>query len=48
LADQIRSIVETIKTRAEPKVTGVDGKKALALALSIIDQIKRNRGNVSS
>lgn len=41
LADQIRSFVETIKTRAEPKVTGVDGKKALAVALSIIDQIKR-------
>jgi predicted dehydrogenase len=41
LADQIRSFVETIKTRAEPKVTGVDGRKALAVALSIIDQIKR-------
>jgi predicted dehydrogenase len=48
LADQIRSFVETIKKKTEPKVTGVDGKKALALALSIIDQIKRNRGNVSS
>jgi predicted dehydrogenase len=48
LADQIRSFVETIKKKTEPKVTGVDGKKALALALSIIDQIKRNMGNVSS
>jgi predicted dehydrogenase len=43
LADQIRSFVESIKTRTEPKVTGVDGKKALAVALSIIDQIKRNK-----
>jgi len=43
LADQIRSFVESIKTRSEPKVTGVDGKKALAVALSIIDQIKRNK-----
>ena len=42
LADQIRSFVESIKTRTEPRVTGVDGKKALAVALSIVDQIKRN------
>ena len=41
LADQIRSFVESIKTMTEPKVTGVDGKNALALALSIIDRIKR-------
>jgi len=43
LADQIRSFIESIKTRTEPQVTGVDGKKALAVALSIIDQIKRNK-----
>jgi predicted dehydrogenase len=43
LADQIRSFVESIKTKTEPRVTGVDGKKALAVALSIIDQIKRNK-----
>lgn len=47
LADQIRSFVETIKTRAEPKVTGVDGRKALAVALSIIDQIKRRTKGLS-
>jgi len=47
LADQIRSFIETIKTGAEPKVTGVDGKKALAVALSIIDQLKRKQGYVS-
>ena len=42
LADQIRSFVESIRTMTEPRVTGVDGKNALAVALSIIDQIKRN------
>ncbi len=40
LADQIRSFVEAIKGGTEPKVTGVDGKRALAVALCIIDQIK--------
>ena len=43
LADQIRSFVESIKTMTEPKVTGVEGKNALAVALSIIDQIRRNQ-----
>jgi len=40
LADQIRSFVEAIRKGAEPKVSGVDGKNALAVALSIINQIK--------
>jgi predicted dehydrogenase len=40
LADQIRSFVEAIKKGTEPKVSGVDGKNALAVALSIINQIK--------
>jgi len=40
LADQIRSFVEAIRKGTEPKVSGVDGKNALAVALSIIDQIK--------
>ncbi len=48
LADQIRSFVEAIKRGMEPKVSGVDGKKALAVSLSIINQIKRKRSNVSS
>jgi predicted dehydrogenase len=43
LADQIRSFVEAIKTKTEPKVTGLDGKKALEVALSIIDQIRKNK-----
>ena len=41
LADQIRSFVEAIKRGTEPKVSGVDGKRALVVALSIIDQIER-------
>jgi len=41
LADQIRSFVGAIANGSEPNVSGVDGKKALAVALSIIDQIKR-------
>ena len=41
LADQIKSFVGAIRNGTEPKVSGDDGKKALAVALSIIDQIKR-------
>jgi len=41
LADQIRSFVESIKNSTEPRVTGLDGKKALSVALSIIEQIQR-------
>jgi len=40
LADQLRSFVEAMKNGTEPKVSGLDGKKALAVALSITDQIK--------
>jgi predicted dehydrogenase len=41
LADQIRSFVEAIRNGTAPKVSGDDGKKVLAVALSIIDQINR-------
>lgn len=41
LADQIRSFVEAMANGSEPNVSGVDGKKALAVALSINNQIKR-------
>lgn len=40
LADQIKSFVGSIINGREPKVSGVDGKRALAVALSIVDQIK--------
>jgi predicted dehydrogenase len=39
LADQLRSFVEAIRNGTEPRVSGLDGKKALAVALSITDQI---------
>jgi predicted dehydrogenase len=41
LADQIRSFVEAISKGTEPRVTGADGRRALAVSLSIIDQITR-------
>ena len=47
LADQIRSFVEAIRKGTEPKVSGVDGKNALAVALSIIDQIKGKTKTIS-
>lgn len=47
LADQIRSFVGAIKSGSEPKVSGVDGKKALAVALCIIDEIKRKSKTLS-
>jgi len=47
LADEIRSFVEAIRKGTEPKVSGVDGKNALAVALSIIDKIKGKRKTIS-
>jgi predicted dehydrogenase len=40
LGDQIKSFVGSIIDGREPQVSGVDGKRALAVALSIVDQIK--------
>jgi predicted dehydrogenase len=39
LADQLSSFVKAIKKGTEPKVSGVDGKRALAVSLAIIEQI---------
>ncbi len=39
LADQIRSFMESIRGKKEPRVPGTEGRKALAVALSIIDRI---------
>lgn len=41
LADQLSSFVKAIKKGTEPKVSGLDGKRALAVSLSIIEQITR-------
>jgi len=46
LADQIKSFVECIKKGREPEVSGDDGRRALAVALSIVDQIKRKTNTV--
>lgn len=39
LADQLSSFVKAIKKGTKPKVSGVDGKNALAVSLAIIEQI---------
>jgi predicted dehydrogenase len=39
LADQLSSFVESIRKGTEPKVSGAEGMKALAVSLSIIEQI---------
>jgi predicted dehydrogenase len=41
LADQLSSFVESIQKGAEPKVSGSEGMRALAVSLSIIEQINR-------
>jgi predicted dehydrogenase len=41
LANQLKSFVEAIQTGTEPKVSGTEGMKALAVSLSIIEQITR-------
>jgi predicted dehydrogenase len=41
MADQLRSFVEAITKKSEPKVSGDDGMRALAVSLSIIKQITR-------
>jgi predicted dehydrogenase len=39
---QIQSFVERVRDRKKPLVSGLDGKKALEVALRITDQIQRN------
>jgi len=41
LFEQIGSFIYCIKTHTKPKVSGIDGRNALSLALTIVDQIKR-------
>lgn len=41
LADQIHSFVAAVRNHSNPVVTGEDGRKALRVALAIIDQIER-------
>ncbi|MFB0506566.1 MAG: Gfo/Idh/MocA family oxidoreductase [Thermodesulfobacteriota bacterium] len=39
---EIKSFVESVRDRKRPLVSGLDGKKALEVALRITDQIQRN------
>ena len=45
LADEINSFVNAIINKSDPIVSGEDGRKALKIALAIIDQIKRGCKN---
>jgi predicted dehydrogenase len=45
LNDEITSFVTAVKNRSEPVVTGEDGRNALRVALTIIDQIERGCKN---
>jgi predicted dehydrogenase len=44
---ELRSFVEVIRTREDPVVCGEDGKKALAMALWINEEIKKNAKRVN-
>jgi predicted dehydrogenase len=48
LENEIRSFLECARMRLAPRVTGEDGKKALALALRIIAAIDKNIGKLPS
>ena len=48
LAAQIASFVDSIRSGSEPMVTGGDGRRALKVALGIIDQITRGCKNFQS
>ena len=45
LADEVHSFVNAVRNGSEPVVTGSDGRKALEIALGIIDQIERGSKN---
>ncbi|MBF0102944.1 MAG: Gfo/Idh/MocA family oxidoreductase [Desulfobacterales bacterium] len=42
LEDEIKAFVESVKTRRSPLVTGIVGRAALNIALSVMDQIKQS------
>lgn len=46
LDDELRSFVHSIIHRHTPEVTGQMGREALKIALSIMDQIKKNRNHI--
>jgi predicted dehydrogenase len=40
LGDEIRSFINSVKTRSQPPVTGRDGKRALEVAMMIKDKLE--------
>jgi predicted dehydrogenase len=48
LETEVRSFIHASLSRATPVVTGEDGKKALALALDINEQIQTNMKKIPS
>ncbi len=48
LENEIHSFLECARTRSTPLVTGEDGKKALALALRIVAEIRKNMKKIPS
>ncbi|MBI3802825.1 MAG: Gfo/Idh/MocA family oxidoreductase [Nitrospirae bacterium] len=48
LKAELSSFLEAVRTRTVPKVSGEDGRRALAVALQVVDLIKSNPGNAES
>ena len=47
LARQIRSFLECVNNRTPPRVSGADGRAALSLALTIVEEMERHSGIVA-
>lgn len=43
LLSEITSFVQNVRTRSKPAVSGLDGRRALAVALQVMDQIKEHQ-----
>jgi predicted dehydrogenase len=43
LDDELQSFIECLRTGKKPIVSGVEGRRALAVALDILEKIKTNK-----
>jgi predicted dehydrogenase len=43
LTEEIKSFLDAVKNRTKPKVSGEDGKRALEVALEIVNEAKQHR-----
>ncbi len=43
---ELRDFINNVRTRTTPAVSGVEGRRALAIALEVVDQIRENRNQV--